>query len=517
MSKLWTPGLISSPQRLIDGKLPPTLGPHVVRWMETALVYGPGDLAGQPYRVDPFLKPIIYRLYEYDPHTGDRLTRRALVGVPKGNSKSEMAAAVALVELAGPSVVVDGKPSMRTDPDIPVGAASYEQADLVYGAARTMAGGPIKDFLDIYETEMLLKDRPGRLYRVAAVAGTNDGRRPTMFIADEVHEWTGNKERVHLVLSNGLFKRTDSTELNITTAGSALESLAGRLYSYGLRHAKGEVDNDSFVFFWWQGPEDVNLDDPEALRAALRVANPASWVDVDALAGRYEIDGMPPWEFQRYHLNQWTAAAERWLPLGSWQALSHPEGLGAPPAGSDIVVAFDGSYSRDSTAVIGWTMLEGKPHGWVIGVWERPEGVTSWVVPREQVESVVVKTFSQYRVQSFVMDRAKWYDEYARWAERFGEPPVMDYPQTHKRMANACATTYAAVVQGDLTHDGNPLWARHLENAVVKETADGAHIVKDGRNSPRKIDLAVAGVMGLQELLQVNANNKPVEVTLSLV
>lgn len=517
MSKNLTQGLITSPQRKIDGELPPTLGPLVVKWMESFLLYGPGDLQGQPYRVDPFLKPIIYRLYEYHPVTGKRLTKRALIGVPKGNSKSEFAAAIALLELAGPSRVIDGKPALRTDPDIPVAAASYEQADLVYGAARAMASGPLKDHLDIYDTEMLLKDRPGRLYRVAAVAGTNDGRRPAVVIADEIHEWTGNKERVHLVLTNGLFKRDDPLELNITTAGAGLETLAGRMYESGKKLASGELVNNEFLFCWWQGPEDVDLEDPEALRAALNVANPASWIDTEALASRYEVDRIRPNEFMRYYLNNWTASEERWLPLGAWQPLVHPDGVVEPPEGSDIVVAFDGSYSRDTTALIGWTMLDGKPHGWVIGAWEKPADDDTYVVPREEVEAVVFKTFQRFNVRSFVMDRSKWYDEYTRWAERFGEPPMMEFPQTRQRMSLACATAYAAVVQGDITHDGNATWARHLENAVVKETADGAYIVKDGRNSPRKIDLAVAGVMGLQELLQVTADDKPVEVSLSIV
>jgi hypothetical protein len=44
-----------------------------------------------------------------------------------------------------------------------------------------------------------------------------------------VHEWTGNKERVHLVLSNGRAKRADSWELNISTAGASVRSLLGRM------------------------------------------------------------------------------------------------------------------------------------------------------------------------------------------------------------------------------------------------------------------------------------------------
>jgi phage terminase large subunit-like protein len=46
-----------------------------------------------------------------------------------------------------------------------------------------------------------------------------------------------------------------------------------------------------------------------------------------------------------------------------------------------------------------------------------------------------------------------------------------------------------------LTHDGSPVLARHLANAVTKVSPQGTTIVKDGRGSPRKIDAAIAAVM----------------------
>lgn len=63
------------------------------------------------------------------------------------------------------------------------------------------------------------------------------------------------------------------------------------------------------------------------------------------------------------------------------------------------------------------------------------------------------------------------------------------------KMSEACSKLYTTVVQQQITHDGDPRLARHLANAVVKETPDGAYITKDGRSSPRKIDLAVAAVI----------------------
>ena len=54
---------------------------------------------------------------------------------------------------------------------------------------------------------------------------------------------------------------------------------------------------------------------------------------------------------------------------------------------------------------------------------------------------------------------------------------------------------YGAVVQETIRHDDDPRLTRHLSNAVTRETRDGAYITKETRDSPRRIDLAVASVM----------------------
>ena len=92
---------------------------------------------------------------------------------------------------------------------------------MLFATARTMVTeGPLKPYLEAFDTELLRTDGPGRMFRVAAAAGTNDGGRPTVFAADELHEWTGNKSRVFLVISNSIAKRRDGLVLVLSTAGS---------------------------------------------------------------------------------------------------------------------------------------------------------------------------------------------------------------------------------------------------------------------------------------------------------
>ena len=51
------------------------------------------------------------------------------------------------------------------------------------------------------------------------------------------------------------------------------------------------------------------------------------------------------------------------------------------------------------------------------------------------------------------------------------------------------------VVNGQLTHSGDSRLARHIGNAVLREDARGARLAKERKDSPRRIDAAVAAVI----------------------
>jgi phage terminase large subunit-like protein len=447
---------------------------------------------------EPWERALAYRLYEYDPVTLERLVRRALIVLPKGCGKTELVGGFCDAELAAPVVpTADGKGALRKSPNIPVAAASFEQADRLFSAAKTMlVEGPLKPFVEAYDTEILLKGRPGRLYRVAAVAGTNDGTLPTCFGADEIHEWEGRKERVHLVIGNSLTKRAGGLELNISTPDAAdPDSLFGRLHAYGLKVATGEIVDPSFLFVWFHAAEHWDLDDPEELRAATAEATPASWQDIDRIVARYEVDRIPEHEFRRYHLAQLVRPEGQWLPPGAWEDLADPD-REPPAAGADVVAFFDGSYNGDSTALVGAT-LEERPYLFVIGCWERPQGAVEWLVPREEVKAKVAWMFERWHVVRLGADPPGWHGELDGWEDTWGDAVIRWETNKRVAMSAACSRFYTATVQAALSQDGDPRLARHLRNAAVKETADGAYITKAGRGGP-KIDLAVAAVGALE-------------------
>lgn len=487
-----------SSKRARRAALVPTLGPAVAHFIEENLVHAEGDYFGKPFILRPWQKRFIYRAYELNPD-GSRRYNRVILGVGKGNGKTELAAAIACAELAGPVLCVgwkNGRPlaAPRVAPDIPVAAASFEQANLVFGAAAAMIkNGKLAPHFDVFETEILPKYGPGRMYRVAAVAGTNDGRRPTFFVADELHEWTGNKERVHLVLSNGRAKRKDAWQLGISTAGWDLSSLLGRLYLHGKRVVAGEINDPSLLFMWYEPSGEVaDLGDIPALTRALREANPAAgdFLSLETLIARSRE--MPEYEFRRYHLNQWVAAPEQWIPLTDWDACARVRTV---PEGTPIVIGFDGSYSRDSTAIVGCT-LDG--HVFVINAWEKPvDAGDDWRVDILAVEEALRDACARWQVRIIGCDPFRWQRTIAVLKEA-GLPVVEWASHLPSKMVPACTVFYDAVKQKRLSHDGDPRLRNHLAHCVVKIDSRGPRITKDHKDSARRIDLAVAAVIAYE-------------------
>lgn len=198
--------------------------------------------------------------------------------------------------------------------------------------------------------------------------------------------------------------------------------------------------------------------------------------------------------FRRFRLNQWVAAEGAWLPSGAWAACADPTRVVEP--GTEVVVGFDGSYSGDSTALIGCT-LDG--FVFVLGCWENPND-PSWRVPRVEVDAAVTDAFDRYRVRRMACDPWGWRTEIEEWEARFGDDVVIEFPTNSlARIAPAADRFYQAVQLRSLTHDGDARLARHLTNAHVKSTTYGDVIVKDRRGSSRKIDLAVAAVVGFDQ------------------
>jgi phage terminase large subunit-like protein len=198
----------------------------------------------------------------------------------------------------------------------------------------------------------------------------------------------------------------------------------------------------------------------------------------------------PEPEFRTKRCNQWVSRASTWLPYGAWARCTDPQPI---EEYAEVILGFDGSFSNDSTALVA-VQVGDVPHVDVVECWEKPPGADNgWRVPIADVEEAIREACRRYSVREIVCDPFRWARTY-QTLEAEGLP-IVEFPQSPSRMVPATQRFYEAVLNGGLTHSGDPRLARHMDNCTLKVDARGARLAKDAKNSPRKIDLAVASVM----------------------
>jgi hypothetical protein len=176
-----------------------------------------------------------------------------------------------------------------------------------------------------------------------------------------------------------------------------------------------------------------------------------------------------------------------------WEARTDTERRVEPD--TEIVLAFDGSYSRDSTVLIGATVEE-HPHVFTVAVWERPPNDPRWRTPRREVADAIADAMARWRVLELAPDPHGWHREIEDWADIYGDTVVVFDTNQPSRMGPACDEFEQAVRNdGEMTHDGDPRLARHVANAVAVKRGPYVLVTKEARDSLLKIDAAVGAII----------------------
>ncbi len=530
-----------------EGQEWPSLGTQVWRWIETNLVFGPGDLRGQPAKLDAEKRALVERMYEVFPrdheHAGRRRFKRAALSLRKGSAKTELAAWIAAAELHPRAPVrcvgwddracqVHGKARRKgvscrcvplgghvRDPFIPLLAYTEEQSEeLCYGALKTILElSRVANDFDIGLQRIMRVRGDGKALAVATAPGPRDGTRTTFQIADETHRLTLPRQRKawETMLENQPKRKlSDAWSLETTTAYSPGEnSVAEKTMRYARVVAEGRI-KDSRLFFFHRQASDVDaatgkpydLNDPQSVRRALVEASGpmADWTDYDAIASRLQDPETNRAYWEQVWLNRPTKAAEKAFDLEHWKKLARPlvdDKPYRPAKGALITLGFDGARYRDSTAIVGTEFETG--FQWLLGLWEQDPLDLKWQVPPEEVCAVVDDAFAEWSVWRFYCDPPMWEETVAGWAGKYGKERVVFFlTNRFRQMAAACRAFATAITDGSLSHDGNPDFARHIGNAhrrpLFQRDEQGQPfwiIQKERPDSPLKIDAAVAAIL----------------------
>lgn len=413
----------------------------------------------------------------------DGVTELVIV-IPKKNGKTTLLGALALYHLQN-----------WPEAEVVIGASSRDQARILFKqAAGLVRRSEMETLFDVkagYGEVRLRTEKNGARIRVlAADASTGDGVIPTLALVDELHRHPSGD--LYGVFRDGLGPR-GGRMITISTAGAALDSPLGLLRQTAheledyrrdeaSKYTYASSFDGSFVLHeWCLSPED-DVDDIELVAAA----NPASWQTATALRRRHDSPSMTPWQWRRFACGIWTEGEEPWIRPEMWDRLKDPGFVIADEVPQWVGV--DVGVRKDSTAVVRVASLgDGRVAVQAAVLAPGEDGV-----PLERVEQAVRDACIGRNVQSVVFD--PWtFRRSAELLEAEGVPMV-EFPQSPERMANASENLYRLIEAGELVHDGDPILRAHVVAGVTKATERGWRLVKDPKMS-RPIDALIALAM----------------------
>ena len=490
----------------------PTLGYQVADFIEAKCVIPDRDQVGDPFILTN--EQVRFLLWYYRVRVaavfdrGRRLWRQPFVFTRGGQlvrpqkwGKGPFAGSIVCAEAQGP-VVFDGwdaggQPVGRgwATPLIQVTALSEDQTQNVWSALQPMIElGDIA--ADIPDTGLTRINLPGggKIEPVTASAKSRLGQRLTFLLQDQTESWTR---------SNGGRVLADNQRRNVAGMGgrwlstpNAWDPSEDSVAQYTAEHEVDGVYHDDVT-----PPDSLSIHNKRERRKALQhVYGDSRWVDLDRVDSEIvALLGRDPAQAERWFLNRKNTSEGRAFSGEQWDGLATADGV---EDGELVVVGVDGARFRDALAVVATGVVSG--HQWTLGIWERFEGAGGdYEHPLDEVDGAMLEAFDRWDVWRVYVDPQHIETLLERWQGRWGEKRVLPWYTNRPRQAAWAVRNYEeAVASSEVTHDGDPDFARHIKNAVRMKlhVYDDEHqqmhsLQKDRPNSPRKMDAAMAGVL----------------------
>lgn len=517
-----------------------TLGWQLINWMAKYLHQPNGPDAGRPFM--PTEEQARFLLWWYAVDDKGRFAyRKGVLRRLKGWGKDPLAAAMSLAELCGPVVFSrwdeNGDPVgvTRSAAWIQVVAVSQDQTRNTFTLFPAMASKKLRERFELQINKTIIHAAGGGMIEaITASPLAMEGKRPTFVIKNETQWWLENNNGHEManVIQGNVDKAAygGCRVLSICNAHRPGEEsdaeqdweafqdvLANNAVDTGLLYDALEAPADTPVSEIAEAAED-----PEQYQELLgklhdglvAARGDAVWLDVDTLIKSILDVKNDITESRRKFLNQINAREDSWIAPSEWDRC-HDKGIRSLEYGDAITLGFDGSKGNDWTALVACRIDDGAL--FPIKVWnpERYEGQ----IPREQVNATVEHTFEHFDVRAMRADVREFEAYIDQWGVKYGKklkikatprhPVAFDMRGNQKQFTLDCERFEDSVLEGEITHNNDPVLRQHVLNAHRRPNNHGIAISKASKDSSRKIDAAVCAVLAFgarQELLMSKKN-----------
>jgi phage terminase large subunit-like protein len=278
-----------------------------------------GPKGGQQLVLEPWQKAVVANLWGWKRPDGTRRFREALVYIPRGNSKTTLAAAFVCLEL-----FTNKEPGA----ELYSAAAERDQARLCFEVVAGMIRqeAELSKRAQVYKYSIVVDDRSYKA--ISADAGTKHGFNVQFLVNDELH--AQRTPELTEVLMTGMGKRTQPLCIHLTTADYEREnSVCNQKHDYAKRVAANSLDansgiNDpSFLPVIYEAALEDDWTDEKTWAKAnpnLGVSVPLDYLKRECKRAQDDLAYRPT--FHRLHLNIRTRqrnaaiAPEKWMACG---------------------------------------------------------------------------------------------------------------------------------------------------------------------------------------------------------
>lgn len=389
-------------------------------------------------------------------------------------------------------------------PLIQITAVSEDSTSNTWDALRPMIEkGPLAELIPKVGEEFIRLPGQGRIDVVTSSARSRLGQRITAASQDETGLWTPETGMVKVAETQrrGLAGMGGRAIETTNPWDPAEQSVAQRTYESNA----ADVHRDYRI-----PPAHLSYGNKRERRKIHQFNYAGSpWVDIDGIeAEAAELIETDPAQAERFFGNRIQAAGDAAFDLERWGQLA--DATVVVPDGSLVVIGVDGARFDDALAIIATDVITG--HQWPLAVpgtdrvaiWTRPENAPDdYEHPSDEADAAMSAAFDRFEVWRAYID-PQWIDHlFDRWAGRWGDRIVAWVTHRPKPMAYALRAYRGAMTAGDLSHDGDTTFTRHIGNARRRK-AVGVYdedrrpmwtVGKASAGSPLKIDASVAGCL----------------------
>jgi phage terminase large subunit-like protein len=462
--------------------------------------------------LEPWQCFILTTIFGWVNAEGFRRYRKALVEVPRKNSKSTMAAAIGLYLLCA-----DNEPGA----DVFSAAVTRDQARVVWDTAQQMVRREpeMQQYFGVQALahSIAIPTESASFKPLSRDADSLEGLNPHGAIIDELH---AHKTReVFDVLNQGTGSRRQSLLFCITTAGDNRIGVCFEQHDYVTQILQGRHEDDRYFGIIYT----IDVGDDWTTNESARKANPNYGVsvladDIDIICKQAQRSAESQNTYLTKRLNVWVSTGTAYFNMLAWQNLCKSPGLQIEDFyGKRCIVALDLASKVDIAAKMMLFNEEGKryifgkyylpesaaepgnPNYDVYAAWSRNPKVNLVLTPGniidfEFIEQDLIYDRNNFQVAEFAYDPYQATELATRMMKE--ALPMVEVGATVRNFSEAMKALDALILSGNICHDGDPVLDWMVGNVYGKKDAKDNVYPRKVRNE-NKIDGAVALIMAL--------------------